>query len=80
MNPVPDPLLDDLSRRLQRLEEAVCHDQRLIETLNQVIIDLRQERERLQLRLAVVERRQGLLDQRLHSQEENLPDEKPPHY
>jgi uncharacterized coiled-coil protein SlyX len=79
MNPVPDPL-DDLSRRLQQLEETVCHDQRLIETLNQVIIDLRQDLERLQLRLAVAERRQGLLDQRLQSQEENLPHEKPPHY
>jgi uncharacterized coiled-coil protein SlyX len=79
MNPVPDPV-DDLSRRLQRLEETVCHDQRLIETLNQVIIDLRQTLERMQLRLAVAERRQGLLDQRLHSQEENLPHEKPPHY
>lgn len=79
MNPVPDPL-HNLTVRLQRLEETVCHDQRLIETLNQVIIDLRQELERLQLRLAVAERRQGLLDQRLQSQEENLPHEKPPHY
>jgi len=79
MNPTPDPLAD-LSHRLRRLEETVCHDQRLIETLNQVIIDLRQELERLQLRLVVAERRQGLLDQRLQSQEENLPHEKPPHY
>lgn len=79
MSPASDPL-HDLSVRLQRLEETVCHDQRLIETLNQVIIDLRQELERLQLRLAVAERRQGLLDQRLQSQEDNLPHEKPPHY
>lgn len=70
----------DLTRRLLQLEETVCHDQRLIEELNQVVISLRLEIERLQLRLLATERNWGMLDQRVRSQEENLPDEKPPHY
>ncbi len=70
----------DLDRRLLQLEETVCHDQRLIEELNQVVIALRQEIERLQLRLLATERQWGMLDQRVRSHEDNLPDEKPPHY
>jgi uncharacterized coiled-coil protein SlyX len=70
----------DLSRRVLQLEETVCHDQRLIEELNQVVIGLRLEIERVHLRLSAVERNWGLLDQRVRSHEDNLPDEKPPHY
>jgi uncharacterized coiled-coil protein SlyX len=75
-----DPNTADLTRRLLQLEETVCHDQRLIEELNQVVIGLRLEIERVQLRLSAAERNWGVLDQRVRSHEENLPDEKPPHY
>jgi uncharacterized coiled-coil protein SlyX len=75
-----DPNTADLTRRLLQLEETVCHDQRLIEELNQVVIGLRLEIERVQLRLSAAERNWGMLDQRVRSHEENLPDEKPPHY
>lgn len=70
----------NLTRRLLQLEETVCHDQRLFEELNQIVIALRLEIERLQLRFSAVERNWGMLDQRVRSHEENLPDEKPPHY
>ncbi|MDP1563141.1 MAG: SlyX family protein [Pirellulaceae bacterium] len=70
----------NLSRRLLQLEETICHDQRLIEELNQIVIGVRQEMERLQLRLLAAERNWGMLDQRVRSHEDNLPDEKPPHY
>lgn len=70
----------NLSRRLLQLEETICHDQRLIEELNQIVIGLRQEMERIQLRLLAAEQNWGMLDQRVRSHEENLPDEKPPHY
>jgi uncharacterized coiled-coil protein SlyX len=70
----------DLARRVLQLEETVCHDQRLIEELNEVVIALRQEIERLQLRLLATERQWGMLDQRVRSHEDTLPHEKPPHY
>ncbi|MBL8889851.1 MAG: SlyX family protein [Planctomycetaceae bacterium] len=70
----------DFSHRLLQLEETVCHDQRLIEELNRVVIGLRLEIERLQNRLQNAERNWGMLDQRVRSHEENLPHEKPPHY
>lgn len=70
----------DFALRLLQLEETVCHDQRLIEELNRVVIGLRLELERLQTRLQTAERNWGMLDQRVRSHEDNLPHEKPPHY
>jgi len=73
----PDP---EIQRRLLDLEESLCHDQRLIEELNQVVIDLRGQIDQLEKRLSRAELRVRAVDQRIPDSEEDLPHEKPPHY
>jgi uncharacterized coiled-coil protein SlyX len=71
---------DSFEARIVYLEESMCHDQRLLAELNQVIVSLRDEVDRLHRKLAVMDRRMEHWDQRIQSQESDLPHEKPPHY
>jgi uncharacterized coiled-coil protein SlyX len=70
----------EIQQRVRYLEESLCHEQRLLEELNQVVIGLRREIDRLEKRLQAAESRVLSVDQRIRQSEGDLPHEKPPHY
>lgn len=70
---------DSLSKRVVMLEEMICHDERIISQLNEVVVDLRGQLEQVYKRLHLIEARfQWIADN--SNDLENLPHEKPPHY
>ena len=64
--------------RIAKLEEVLTHQQLLVEQLNEIVIELRTNVERLQSRIE----RQQLQIKHLESRsrDDEIPDEKPPHY
>lgn len=65
--------------KIIQLEETLCHDQRTISELNEVVIRLSNEVESLRKQLQAFDARfQWLSENSVVG--ENLPHEKPPHY
>jgi SlyX protein len=76
MNDPERPRDEALEQRIQALEERLAYQQRLLEELNEVVLEQRGELDRLS-RQAVASR--ATIEQLL-AQGEDLPHEKPPHY
>lgn len=78
-NPTEPQTLARLESRLQRLEEFYLHQQRWIQTLDQVLVELRADLERLEKRLEITHSRiEWSIEMR--DRGDDLPHEKPPHY
>lgn len=71
--------LINLQRRIVCLEELFAHEEHKVHQLNQVILEQRDELDRLHKKLAVLEHRFQWLAEN-SSANDNLPHEKPPHY
>ncbi|QDU97605.1 SlyX family protein [Lignipirellula cremea] len=73
--PEPNPLQD----RVTKLEESTAHQEHLVEQLNQIVIQLRVDLERLESENREHRRQvKWLTENNTTSQE--IVDEKPPHY
>jgi len=71
--------LERLEARLQRLEEFYLHQQRWLQTLDEVLRDLRLDLERLEKRVEITQARvEWSIEMR--DRGDDLPHEKPPHY
>lgn len=68
-----------LHRRLVQLEEWFTHEERKVQQLNQVILELHTHIDSLQKRMAAMEHRLQWVAEN-SSGNEDLPHEKPPHY
>lgn len=67
-----------LTERVQRLEELVAHQEHTISQLNELVVELRADCEKLVKQfLASVDRLEADIESRLGGID---PDEKPPHY
>ena len=64
-------------RRLQQVEEQLAHEQHTVKQLNEIVIELREQIERVEKLLAEQKIKIELLQQKTS---EDLPHEKPPHY
>ncbi|GEM_PF-1701933 len=70
---------ESLSRRVVLLEEMICHDERTIGQLNEVVVNLNGQLEQVNKRLHSIEARfQWVADNA--GDLENLPHDRPPHY
>ena len=69
----------ELHQRLVQLEEWFTHEERKVQQLNQVILELHSHIDGLQKRMASLEHRLQWVAENSPANE-NLPHEKPPHY
>ena len=67
----------DLQERLTRVEEQLMHQQHFVQQLNEVIIKLRAE---LDAATKKLQKSDQQIEWLLQKQEDDLPNEKPPHY
>ena len=72
---------DTLLKRVVQLEELFSHHQHHVQQLNEVIVQMRDELDALKAKCAKQQSRlDSLSESRAFAEDEDLADQKPPHY
>lgn len=79
MNDPSSARIHELQQRVVSLEELFSHEERKVQQLNQVVVDLRRELDQLNSQMAQLQARFRWVLENANNGE-NLPHEKPPHY